>query len=170
MQVFNYRGKSLKDGEWVYGQLLYNDATDTAIIVKRFDGSPIAMNVAAHAVRVNKDTVCVQVGTAKNGDPVFEGDVVESASWNEYFSDGSGVMKPFMRKFVVGYKECKALLVEIHETENGFLETSAVFNLDDVSDLVVDRNMIDNPEIAPEKFDEYLKKIKSRKDPRKNGK
>lgn len=169
MQVFNYRGKSLKDGEWVYGQLLYNDATDTAIIVKRFDGSPIAMNVAAHAVRVDKDTVCVQVGTAKNGDPVFEGDVVESTSWNEYFSDGSGVMKPFVRKFVVGYKECKAVLVEIFNTDNRFVETSAVFNLDDVSDLVVDGNLIDNPEMAPEKFDEYLEKIKSGKDPRKDG-
>lgn len=168
MQVFNYRGKSLKDVEWVYGQLLYNDATDTATIVKRFDGSPIAMNVAAHAVRVDKDTVCVQVGTAKNGDPVFEGDVVESTSWNEYFSDGSGVLKPFVRKFVVGYKECKAVLVEIFNTENRFVETSSLFNLDDVSYLIVDGNLIDNPEMAPEKFDTYLEKIKSGKNPRKN--
>lgn len=169
MQVFNYRGKSLKNGEWIYGQLLYNDANDTAIIVKRFDENPISMNVAAHAVMVDKDTVCVQVGTAKNGDPVFEEDVVESTSWNEYFSDGSGVMKPLARKFVVGYKGCNAVLVEIFNSDDKFVETSAVFNLGDVSDLVVDGNFIDNPEMAPEKFEEYLEKIKSGKDPRKNG-
>jgi len=37
----------------------------------------------------------------KNGKQIFEGDIVECCSWNEFFSKDGNPMKAFKRKFVV---------------------------------------------------------------------
>ena len=157
MNVFEYRAKQFNSSEWVYGQLIliYQEPRKEAFIIRDMGLSPI--------IKVDPDTVCVKVGYAKNGDPVYEGDVVESCSWNEFFCKDDVTLEPFIRKFVVMFKDCRAFLKEIFDDGNWITETSALFNLDDVSDLVVKGNLIDDPKLSPITFNEYCEKIKFEK-------
>jgi len=162
MNVFEYRAKRFNSSEWVYGQLIYQESRKEAFVLRDIGLSPIAIE-AAKAIKVDSDTVCVKVGYAKNGDPVYEGDVVESCSWNEFFCKDGVTLEPFIRKFVVMFKDCRAVLKEIFDDGNLIAETSALFNLDDVSDLVVKGNLIDDPKLSPITFNEYCEKIKFEK-------
>lgn len=168
MKVFEYRAKPIDSVEWTYGQLLYNESRDEHFIIRKLGLSPLAIEVAKSCVRVKPDTICLRVGMTKDGEPVYEGDVVESRSWNEYFSRDGLTMEPFVRKFVVLFKEHKAVLKEIYNEGTFFVETAA-FDVDDVSDLVVTGNIIDNPELAPISFREYVKNLESEKISKENG-
>lgn len=158
MNVFEYRAKRFNSSEWVYGQLIYQESSKEAFVLR-----DIGLSLISKAIKVDPDTVCVKVGYAKNGDPVYEGDVVESCSWNDFFCKDGVTLEPFIRKFVVMFKDCRAVLKEIFDDGNWIAETSALFNLDDVSDLVVKGNLIDDPKLSPITFNEYCERIKLEK-------
>jgi len=74
----------------------------------------------------------------KNGKEIYEGDIVESSDWNEFFSNKDGILNPFIRKFeIVFYKSAFCL------KEN----KSECFFTIDKSDLIAIGNIHENPEL-----------------------
>lgn len=67
---FKFRGKSLRDGEWVYGSLLQENAT--ACIIRD-------IGFARETIQVRNDSFGIGSGLLdKNGVEIFEGDVIKS--------------------------------------------------------------------------------------------
>jgi hypothetical protein len=53
-------------------------------------------------IEVIPETVCEYTGLKdKNGKQIFEGDIVECCSWNEFFSKDGKPLEAFRRRFVV---------------------------------------------------------------------
>ena len=77
----------------------------------------------------------------RTGKEIYEGDIVECCSWNEYFSDSSGVMKPFIRKFVVVWFNGAFMLEERYD---GNILPPSHFEIHDSTDLKVIGNIFDN--------------------------
>lgn len=155
MKTFLYRGKSEKTGEWVYGQLLHNECRNESYIITNCNLSPIAVMVAKFAVKVNDATVCTKVGEDHNGNPIFEQDIVENVSWNEFFSGLDIGVSPFKRTFVVAFSECKAILIESFDE---YTPTNVTFDMDNPSDYNVIGNTFDNPEKISLEFIKKLPK------------
>lgn len=91
-------------GDWIvgwYGKFILSCGWNLAdAIVSKED----AENGKWEAQRVIPETVCEFTGLEdKNGKQIFEGNVVECCSWNEFFSKNNEPLKPFQRKFVVAH-------------------------------------------------------------------
>ena len=78
--------------------------------------------------------------TDKNGKKVFEGDVVECVSWNEFFSDANGVMEPFRRKMSVCFRDGA---FKMEEKFQGWMQPN-YWNLPSNSDLEVVSTIFDS--------------------------
>ena len=136
-----FRGKRIDNGEWVYGDLEYSRIADAAFIhtygpTKAYAGQ----------FRVDPETVGQYVGEKdKDGNRIFEGDVVECVSWNEYFSDPTTgkVMEPFRRRMEVVFMAGGFKLVE-HLPQPC---KDNVWNMIVEGDLTVIGNIHDNPEL-----------------------
>lgn len=93
------------DGRWVYGDIFHDGGKLRIGTLYSNDGSSV----------VREETVGQYTGlTDKNGNKIFEGDIVECVSWNEYFSDPTTgkVMEPFRRKMEVVFMDGGFKLVE----------------------------------------------------------
>jgi len=112
-RIIKFRGKT-DSGEWIKGNLVCyreDDGEDVTCIVgdKRND-----IDACLEFTPVDPETVG-QFTTLhdKDGKGIYEGDVVECVSWNEYFSDGNGKpLEPFRRKMVVVYRNGGFKLLE----------------------------------------------------------
>ena len=91
-----FRGKRLDNGEWVEGNLFVSDTDGKTYILS---GS----RIVTIEWEVDPSTVGQYTGLKdKNGERIFEGDIVECVSWNEYFSiPESNLFQNFRRVMVV---------------------------------------------------------------------
>ena len=137
-----YRGKTYYGDEWIFGQLINveNDADNTIIATSfkraRFDDSVPDFHF------VNPDTLSKFTTLYdKDNNPIYEGDIVECNSWNEYFRDSSGdILKPFIRKFIVVWRYGK---FELEERYEGNAMHPSYFEINDPKDLKVIGNIFD---------------------------
>lgn len=84
MREILFKAKRLSDGEWVEGYLYrLHDSLNPFIMLRNRHGE---------AYKVDPSTVCQYTGlTDKNGEKIFEGDVVEGIDFPE--EDGYGVVQ-----------------------------------------------------------------------------
>ena len=81
--------------------------------------------------------------TDKNGKRIFEGDIVECVSWNEYFSKDDKPMEPFRRKMFVDYRKGGFKIVEPMPEPMKDNEWDIICN----GDIVVIGNIHDDPQL-----------------------
>jgi uncharacterized phage protein (TIGR01671 family) len=105
----------------------------------------------AESLAVDKETIGEFTGCLdKNGQRIFEGDIVECCSWNEFFSDGSGKpLEPFRRRAVVEFVNGGFKLVERMKNEYTCYPAMKPVTWDviDYSDIIVIGNKFENPEL-----------------------
>ena len=129
-----YRAKEPGKNEWKFGQILNYDLGNGESRVTLIEGFSIVQN-----------TLCMFTDLRdRTGKEIYEGDIVECCSWNEYFSDSSGVMKPFIRKFVVVWFNGAFMLEERY---NGTILPPSHFEIHDSTDLKVIGNIFDNEDL-----------------------
>ena len=148
-----YRGKSLVTKEWLTGRLVVAgaDFSNTYCIVKNGD-----MEMDGHHIRqatdvplyVDENTIGEFSGCFdKKGTRIFEGDIVECCSWNEFFSDGSGKpLEPFRRKCIIEFRNGGFKIVEKRKFDCPGAEPVVLDIIFD-GDIVVIGNIYDNPEL-----------------------
>ena len=140
-----YRGKKYYGDEWIFGQLIKVEKDkDHTIIATSFKRGGLG-DIVTDFHFVNPDTLSKFTTLYdKDNNPIYEGDIVECNSWNEYFSDSSGVMKPFIRKFVVVWFNGAFMLEERY---NGTILLPSRFEIHDSTDLKVIGNIFDNEDL-----------------------
>lgn len=156
MREILFRGYSKIFKEWLYGRLIVAgaDMSNTFCIVKNSD-----MEMDGHHIRqvsdrplyVDKESIGEFTGCLdKNGQKIFEDDIVECCSWNEFFSDGSGkTLEPFRRRAVVKFVNGGFKLVERMKNEYACYPAikPVTWDVTDYSDIIVIGNKFENPEL-----------------------
>ena len=137
-----YRGKKYYGDEWIFGQLIKVEKDkDHTIIATSF--KRVGLNdIVPDFHFVNPDTLSKFTTLYdKDNNPIYEGDIVECNSWNEYFRDLSGdILKPFIRKFIVVWRYGK---FELEERYEGTVMQPSYFVINDSKDLKVIGNIFD---------------------------
>lgn len=136
-----YRGKTDFGDEWIFGQLITveNDPDHTIIATgfKRVLDDIVPDFHFVNQATISKFTTLYD----KYNNPIYEGDIVECNSWNEYFRDSSGdVLKPFIRKFIVVWRYGK---FELEERYEGTVMHPSYFAIHNSKDLKVIGNIFD---------------------------
>ena len=137
-----YRGKKDYGDEWVFGQLItVENNPDHTIIATSFKREGLDYIVPDFDF-VNPDTLSKFTTLYdKDNNPIYEGDIVECNSRNEYFRDSSGdVLKPFTRKFIVVWRYGK---FELEERYEGTVMQPSYFVINNSKDLKVIGNIFD---------------------------
>ena len=137
-----YRGKKDYGDEWVFGQLItVENNPDHTIIATSFKREGLD-DIVPDFHFVNPDTLSKFTTLYdKDNNPIYEGDIVECNSWNEYFRDSFGdVLKSFIRKFIVVWRYGK---FELEERYEGTVMQPSYFAINDSKDLKVIGNIFD---------------------------
>lgn len=139
-----YRAKEISTGRWVDGYLLKVEGRDETFIVDKF--VQVEDRIVADNFRmIDPDTSSLFTNRYdKNGKPIFEGDIVESSSWNEHFTMNGNMLKPFVRRFVIEWKEFEFKLVEHYKDE---VMKPSEFYVGEANDIIVIGNKYDNPDM-----------------------
>lgn len=136
-----FRGKRLDNDEWLYGDLMHDNQGGCYIY-------PLDSENLYTENKVDPDTVGQYTGLLdKRGKRVFECDIVECVSWNEYFSKDGQPMEPFRRKMFVDYRKGGFKMVEPMPESMKDNEWDIIYN----GDIVVISNIYDNPELLNKK-------------------
>ena len=106
-----FRGKLRDGGRWVYGSLLTWPDGDVYILydkdfekTEKVDKQPVIPETVGQFTEMYD----------KVGKEIYEGDIVECVSWNEYFTnpDTGEFMEPFRRMMYVEYRRGGFKMVE----------------------------------------------------------
>lgn len=95
MREIKFRAQDIASNKWLFGDLRHHK-DDVCI----FDQG------GTKGEQVKRETVGQYTGLKdKNDKPIYEGDIVECVSWNEYFTNPATreVMQPFRRKMYVDF-------------------------------------------------------------------
>ncbi len=159
MREIQFRAKPCYKGgkttPWVYGEFKYlwqnvitPHATDKGRHEKRHDKGIIVDEYGEIEVlceTVGQFTGCYD----KNHNRIYEGDIVECVSWNEYFSNGDGPMEPFRRRMYVEFRNGGFKMIEPMPKPMADNIWDIIYN----GDIVVIGNIHDNPELINTKED-----------------
>lgn len=136
-----FRGKRLDNGEWICGDLMHDNHGGCYIY-------PLDSLGLFTENKVANDTVGQFTGLVdKKGVKIFEGDIVECVSWNEYFSKDGQPMEPFRRKMYVDFRRGGFKMVEPMPEPMKDNEWDIIYN----GDIVIIGNIHDNPELLSTK-------------------
>ena len=135
MREIKFRAKDIASNKWLFGDLRHHK-DDVCI----FDQG------GTKGEQVKRETVGQYTGLKdKNDKPIYEGDIVECVSWNEYFTNPATgeVMQPFRRKMYVDFRKGGFKMVEPMPYGIEVREWDIIYN----GDIEIIGNIHDNPEL-----------------------
>ena len=129
MREILFRAKRIDNGEWLEGGYSYCKKDDTHYITNM--GKDHISHIGFHQP-IDPDTICQFTGlTDKNGNKIWENDVVKMTYRENYFENG-----------VVRYYE--------QDVRYRFCVESGQFSFDNTDTIEVLGNIFDNPELLEE--------------------
>lgn len=144
MREIKFRAKRLDNEQWLNGSLMSDPYRGEAEISDHDD-----INLGRYDV--DPETVGQYTGLKdKNGVDVYEGDIVECVSWNEYFSIARQPIEHFRRKMYVDFRKGGFKMVELMPEPMEDNEWDIIYN----GDIEVIGNIHDNPELLDNEHDE----------------
>ena len=147
MREILFRGKNIFTNEWVFGEYTSVEGNMHPIIHSLENGNPEYF--------IYENTLGQYTGLKDKYDkPIYEGDIVQSISWNEFFTTNAGEpLKALQRKMVVVFYQGAFCMMEKHpfdiEATYWDLRSNSQFSVS--GDLEVIGNIYDNPELVEEK-------------------
>ncbi len=135
MREIKFRAQDIASNKWLFGDLRHHK-DDVCI----FDQG------GTNGEQVKRETVGQYTGLKdKNDKPIYEGDIVECVSWNEYFTNPATgeVMQPFRRKMYVDFRKGGFKMVEPMPYGIEVREWDIIYN----GDIEIIGNIHDNPEL-----------------------
>jgi len=133
MRRIIFRAKCIASNKWLYGDLRHHK-----------DDVCIFEHGGNKGEQVKHDTIGQFVGLKdKNGKEIYDGDIVECVSWNEYFSKDGHPMEPFRRKMYVDFRSGGFKMVEPMPEQIKDNEWDIICN----GDIVIIGNIHDDPQL-----------------------
>ena len=136
MRNVKFRGLDLQNN-WVFGSLVQTKEWETLIVT--MSGRNMTSMDKVEAGSVGQFTGL----TDKNGKEIFEGDIVECVSWNEFFSKDGMPTEAMRRKMYVDFRRGAFVMVEPMPEPLKDNEWDIIYN----GDIEVIGNRHENPEL-----------------------
>ena len=148
MRQILFRGKCISDNSWVYGKTLIQHNLTHEIRITDYS---VKDQVYTEA-RIKPETLGQYTGLKdKNDVPIYEGDIVESVSWTEFFTTNSGeILKALRRPMLIVFHEGAFCMMEDYHDSTippNYWDLRSNSNFSVSGDLRAIGNVFDNPEL-----------------------